>query len=106
MAPALRLDTTDSRPPALGTHTHQVRQQRSGLRDVQVLLLLVIGLVLGWTPRGSFLDVALLLALGTAAFSGLGLLMAGTLRAEATLAGANLIFLLLLVGGGGGGSSR
>jgi ABC-2 type transport system permease protein len=67
---------------------------------VQVLLLLVIGFVLGWTPRGSFLDVALLLALGTAAFSGLGLLMAGTLRAEATLAGANLIFLLLLVGGG------
>ena len=42
----------------------------------------------------------LLLALGTAAFSGLGLLMAGTLKAEATLAAANLVFLLLLVGGG------
>jgi ABC-2 type transport system permease protein len=34
------------------------------------------------------------------AFSGLGLLMAGTLKAEATLAAANLVFLLLLVGGG------
>ncbi len=37
---------------------------------------------------------------GTAAFSALGLLMAGTLRAEATLAGANLVYLLLLVSGG------
>ncbi len=37
---------------------------------------------------------------GTAAFSGLGLLMAGTLRAEATLAAANLVYLLLLVCGG------
>ncbi|HEV1998607.1 MAG TPA: ABC transporter permease [Candidatus Dormibacteraeota bacterium] len=67
---------------------------------VQVVLLVVVGFLLGWTPRGSILDVALLLVLGTAAFSGLGLLMAGTLRAEATLAGANLVFLLLLVGGG------
>ena len=39
----------------------------------------------------------LLVLLGTAAFSGLGLLMAGTLRAEATLAAANLVYLLLLV---------
>lgn len=44
--------------------------------------------------------MAALLLLGTAAFSGLGLLMAGTLKAEATLAAANLVFLLLLVGGG------
>jgi ABC-2 type transport system permease protein len=67
---------------------------------VQVVLLVVIGFLLGWTPRGSVLDMLVLLALGTAAFSGLGLLMAGALRAEATLAGANLVFLLLLVGGG------
>ena len=67
---------------------------------VQVVLLVVIGFLLGWTPRGSALDMLVLLALGTAAFSGLGLLMAGSLRAEATLAGANLVFLLLLVGGG------
>ena len=67
---------------------------------VQVALLATVGLVLGWTPRGSILDVLVLLVLGTAAFSGLGLLMAGTLRAEATLAAANLVFLLLLVGGG------
>ena len=42
----------------------------------------------------------LLLVLGTFAFSALGLLMAGTLRAEATLAAANLVYLLLLVLGG------
>ena len=67
---------------------------------VQVALLVGVGLVLGWTPRGSVVDVVLLLVMGTAAFSGLGLLMAGSLRAEATLAAANLVFLLLLVGGG------
>ncbi len=68
---------------------------------LQVVLLTVIALLLGWDPRGSALAVvALLAALGTAAFSGLGLLMAGTLKAEATLAAANLVFLLLLVGGG------
>ena len=37
---------------------------------------------------------------GTAAFSGLALLMAGTLRAEATLAAANLLYLVMLGIGG------
>lgn len=67
---------------------------------LQVLLVTVIALALGWDPQGSPVPVFLLLLLGTAAFSGLGLLMAGTLKAEATLAAANLVFLLLLVGGG------
>ncbi|MFE2582822.1 ABC transporter permease [Streptomyces sp. NPDC059378] len=67
---------------------------------LQVLLVTVIALALGWSPQGNPLTVLLLLVLGTAAFSGLGLLMAGTLKAEATLAAANLVFLLLLVGGG------
>lgn len=67
---------------------------------LQIALLTVIAFALGWSPSGNPLAVLLLLALGTAAFSGLGLLMAGTLRAEATLAAANLVFLLLLVGGG------
>lgn len=67
---------------------------------LQVALLTAIALALGWSPHGNPLTVALLLLLGTAAFSGLGLLMAGTLKAEATLAAANLVFLLLLVGGG------
>ncbi|EMF55214.1 MULTISPECIES: ABC transporter permease [Streptomyces] len=67
---------------------------------LQVALLTVIAFAMGWNPHGNPLAVLLLLVLGTAAFSGLGLLMAGTLKAEATLAAANLVFLLLLVGGG------
>ncbi|MEU8983295.1 ABC transporter permease [Streptomyces sp. NPDC058467] len=67
---------------------------------LQVILLTVIAFALGWSPHGNPPAVLLLLVLGTAAFSGLGLLMAGTLKAEATLAAANLVFLLLLVGGG------
>ncbi|NGO79682.1 ABC transporter permease [Streptomyces sp. YC504] len=67
---------------------------------LQIALLTAIAFGLGWSPQGNPLSVVLLLILGTAAFSGLGLLMAGTLKAEATLAAANLVFLLLLVGGG------
>ncbi|MGG2465354.1 ABC transporter permease [Streptomyces sp. RGM 3693] len=67
---------------------------------LQIALLTAVALALGWSPHGNPLSVVLLLLLGTAAFSGLGLLMAGTLKAEATLAAANLVFLLLLVGGG------
>jgi ABC-2 type transport system permease protein len=67
---------------------------------LQAALLVVVGLALGWSPHGSAVDVVVLLLLGTVAFSALGLLMAGTLRAEATLAAANLVYLLLLVLGG------
>ncbi|ELP70711.1 ABC transporter permease [Streptomyces turgidiscabies] len=67
---------------------------------LQVALVTVIAFALGWSPHGDPFAVLLLLLLGTASFSGLGLLMAGTLKAEATLAAANLVFLLLLVGGG------
>ncbi|MFE9932132.1 ABC transporter permease [Streptomyces sp. NPDC005533] len=67
---------------------------------LQIALLTVIAFALGWSPHGNPLAVAALILLGTAAFSGLGLLMAGTLKAEMTLAAANLVFLLLLVGGG------
>ncbi|MFC8132344.1 ABC transporter permease [Streptomyces sp. NPDC057302] len=67
---------------------------------LQIVLLTVIAFAFGWSPHGNPFAVLLLLILGTAAFSGLGLLMAGTLKAEATLAAANLVFLLLLVGGG------
>jgi ABC-2 type transport system permease protein len=67
---------------------------------VQLALLIAIALVMGWSPHGSPLAVLLLLALGTAAFSGLALLLAGTLRAEATLAVANFVFLVFLAAGG------
>jgi ABC-2 type transport system permease protein len=67
---------------------------------LQALVICVVALALGWSPQGSPATVVLLLLLGTAAFSGFGLLMAGTLRAEATLAAANLVYILLLALGG------
>jgi ABC-2 type transport system permease protein len=67
---------------------------------LQAGVLLALGVGLGWAPHGSPATVVGLLVVGTAAFSGLGLLLAGTLRAEATLAAANLIYLVFLVLGG------
>ena len=70
---------------------------------LQGALIIAVGLALGWRPDASpaAIGVApLLVVLGTAAFSGLALLMAGTLRAEATLAGANLVYIVLLGVGG------
>ncbi len=70
---------------------------------VQVVIIAVLGAVLGWHPHASPAGVAFAAALmlaGTAAFSGLALLLAGTLRAEATLAAANLIYLVMLGIGG------
>jgi ABC-2 type transport system permease protein len=69
----------------------------------QVVLIVAASLALGWQPRVSALGVMSVLALivaGSAAFSGLAMLMAGTLRAEATLAAANLVYLVLLGIGG------
>ncbi|MEO6821079.1 MAG: ABC transporter permease [Candidatus Nanopelagicales bacterium] len=66
----------------------------------QLVLLVVAAYVLGWSPNGSWPAAVLLLLFGTLAFSALGLLLAGVLRAEATLAAANAVYLLLLLGGG------
>jgi ABC-2 type transport system permease protein len=66
---------------------------------LQVVVIGVVGALLGWDPRAGVLGAVLAFVLGTAAFAGLGLLLAGVLRAEATLAAANLVYLLLLAGG-------
>ncbi len=69
---------------------------------LQVVVLSAVALALGWSPSPGVVGlVGFLLAVifGTAAFVSLGLLIAGTLRAEATLAAANLVYLLLLAGG-------
>lgn len=69
----------------------------------QLAVLVPVALALGWEPRGgasAAAGAAVLVLLGTAAFGALALLLAGTLRAESTLAAANLIHLLLLAGGG------
>jgi ABC-2 type transport system permease protein len=67
---------------------------------VQAVAVCAVALALGWHPHGDPGSVLVLLLLGTAAFSGFGLLMAGKLRAEATLAAANLVYILLLAVGG------
>ena len=72
------------------------------LLAVEVLQLAVIGavgLALGWDPDPNLLAALAAVLLGTVAFASLGLLLAGSLRAEATLAAANLVYLLLLAGG-------
>ena len=73
------------------------------VEGLQIVLLCAVALAFGWdspTSPGAWPAALLLVVAGTAAFSSLGLLMAGTLRAEATLAAANLVYLLLLVSGG------
>ena len=67
----------------------------------QCVVLGGTGFLLGWRPNPAGLAIAfVLIVLGTAAFASLGLLLAGTLRAEATLAGANVVYLLLVAAGG------
>jgi ABC-2 type transport system permease protein len=67
---------------------------------VQAVAIIVTGAALGWDASGGVVLAAVFLLLGTVAFAGIGLLMAGTLRAEATLAAANGVFLVLLFIGG------
>ena len=73
------------------------------LEVVQVVLLVAVAaLLLHWAPGPAWSPMLVVVAvvLGTLAFAGLGLLLAGTLRAEATLALANGLFLGFLMLGG------
>ncbi len=69
---------------------------------LQVVLLFVVAAILGWRPGPgvSPLLLAVALGLGTVTFASLGLLLAGTLRAEATLALANGLFIAAFLLGG------
>lgn len=72
------------------------------LEIVQVILVVGVAVVLyGWQPAGSPFLAVLVMALGTVTFAAIGLAMAGALRAEVTLAGANALFLLFVLLGGG-----
>jgi ABC-2 type transport system permease protein len=66
---------------------------------LQVAVISAVGLLLGWDPDPGLTGAVLGVVLGTAAFASLGLFVAGVLRAEATLAAANLVYLLLMAGG-------
>ena len=73
------------------------------LELIQVLVLAAVAVVVfrwapgpGWSP----ILAAVAIVLGTLVFAALGLLLAGTLRAEVTLALANGLFLAFLMLGG------
>lgn len=62
---------------------------------LQAILLGAIGFALGWRPALAALALgAAVIALGTAVFAALGLLLGGTLRAEIVLALANLMWFV------------
>ncbi len=62
---------------------------------LQAILLGAIGFALGWRPAPAGLALgAVIMALGTASFAALGLLLGGTLKAEIVLALANLLWFV------------
>jgi ABC-2 type transport system permease protein len=71
---------------------------------VQTVVLAAAAAVLGWRAQGlsvgSFLGAAALMLLGTAAFVALAMVVGGTLRPEAVLAVANLLWVLMASAGG------
>jgi ABC-2 type transport system permease protein len=93
-----RLGSTPlSRPGLVAAKTANVL----GIEVVQAAIIVAVGLALGWsTEPARVLPAILLLLIGTIAFAGVGMLLAGTLRAEANLALSNALFLGLLFLGG------
>ena len=72
------------------------------LELIQIVILVAVAVLFyGWRPAGSLPLAILGVILGTVTFAALGLAMAGGLRAEATLAGANGLYLVFLLIGGG-----
>ncbi len=67
---------------------------------VQVAVLVAVAVALGWRPSSAVAAAAVAVLAGTVAFSGLGLLLAGALKPELTLALANGLYLVLLLLGG------
>jgi ABC-2 type transport system permease protein len=71
---------------------------------LQTAILLPVGAALGWRPTGSggvgACQALALILLATVAFAGIGLFLAGVLRAEVNLAVANGLYLIFLLLGG------
>lgn len=89
-----RLGSTPlGRPALLAAKTSAV----VAVEVVQAAAIVAVALALGWHPVGDPVAAVLAAALATAAFAGIGLAMAGRLRAEATLAAANGLYLVLLL---------
>lgn len=71
------------------------------LEAVQVVVVVGVAVALGWRPSADRLSLLIpAILLGTAAFAGVGMALAGRLRALATLAVVNAVFLVLLISSG------
>ena len=67
----------------------------------QLTLLIIVGQLLGWSPnRINIAQVLVILLIGTSCFAGIGLMLAGRLRAEINLAAQNGLYLVLFLLGG------
>jgi len=71
-----------------------------GVVAIQTALLVGIALAIGWRPTASAFTLVPSIIAGTAVFAALGFALGGAVRAEATLAVANAIFLALVAIGG------
>ncbi len=93
-----RLGSTPlTRPELLGAKTIAI----VAIEALQIAVLVIEGLALGFHFGAASIGVALGGAiLGTVAFAGIGLLMAGSMPALTTLAAANGLYLVLLLIGG------
>jgi ABC-2 type transport system permease protein len=67
---------------------------------VQVVVLTLVAVALGWRPGGGWALAALAVVLGTSAFAGIGLALAGRLPGTVNLAAANGLYVVLLLSGG------
>jgi ABC-2 type transport system permease protein len=67
---------------------------------IQVAVLVSVALALGWRPHPAAGLALIAVLLATIAFAGIGLAMAGALRAEVTLAVANGLYVIMLLIGG------
>jgi len=71
------------------------------VESAQLALLVVVGIALGWRPVDTnWLAATTAVVLGTTCFAGIGLTLAGRLRAEVNLAAQNGLYLVLLLLGG------
>jgi ABC-2 type transport system permease protein len=67
---------------------------------IQVIVIALVALILAWRPDGSWrgaFEVIAALLLGSIGFAGIGLALAGQLRAEVNLAASNGLYLVLLL---------
>jgi len=73
----------------------------AAVEAVQMILLISLGFLLGWSPQqANWLLALCAVVLGTFAFAGIGLFLAGNLRGEVNLAATNGLYLVLLLIGG------